>query len=131
MNLEPLANAPLAIQLHAGAAAAAFVLGAVQLTGAKGTTLHRTLGYAWVVLMLAVAVSAFFIHELRLWGSWSPIHLLAILTLAMLPVGVLYARGHNVRGHKRTMLGLFLGALVVAGLFAFAPGRIMYRALFG
>ena len=38
MNLAPLTNAPFAIQLHAYAALAAFVLGVVQLARVKGTT---------------------------------------------------------------------------------------------
>lgn len=131
MTLAPLTHAPVAIQLHAYAAMAAFVLGVVQLAGVKGTGRHRALGYAWVALMLLVAISAFFIHEIRLWGPWSPIHLLAVFTLIMLPLGVMRARAHNVHGHRQTMLGLFLGALVIAGLFTFYPGRIMYQVVFG
>jgi uncharacterized membrane protein len=131
MTLAPLTNAPLPIQLHAYAAMAAFVLGVVQIAGVKGTTRHRALGYTWVGLMLVVAATAFWIHEIRLWGPWSPIHLLAIFTLAMLPLGVYRARRHNVSAHRKTMLGLFLGALVIAGLFTFVPGRIMYNVVFG
>src|SRR5688572_20110549 len=100
MNLAPLTSAPLAIQLHAYAALAAFALGTVQLARVKGTTSHRALGYVWVVLMLVVALSSFWIHDLRVWGPWSPIHLLSILTLVMLPLGLWYARRHKVRGHK-------------------------------
>jgi uncharacterized membrane protein len=131
MNLAPLTNAPFAIQLHAYAALAAFVLGAVQLVRVKGTTQHRALGYTWVGLMLIVAISSFWIHDMRVWGPWSPIHLLSIFTLTMLPLGVHYARRHNVTGHKRTMIGIFAGALIVAGIFTLAPGRIMHRVLFG
>jgi uncharacterized membrane protein len=131
MNLAPLTDAPLTIQLHAYAALAAFALGIVQLARTKGTASHRALGYVWVVLMLIVAGSSFWIHELRLWGPWSPIHLLSIFTLAMLPYGIVMARSHILNAHKRTMLGLFAGALVIAGIFTFAPGRIMYRVLFG
>jgi uncharacterized membrane protein len=29
------------------------------------------------------------------------------------------------------MLGLFFGALVIAGAFTFVPGRIMYKVAFG
>jgi uncharacterized membrane protein len=29
------------------------------------------------------------------------------------------------------MLGLYLGALVVAGVLSFAPGRLLHRARFG
>ncbi len=39
-------------------------------------------------LMAAVAVSSFWIHQIRLLGPWSPIHLLSIFTLVMLPLGV-------------------------------------------
>jgi uncharacterized membrane protein len=131
MNLAPLTNAPFVIQLHAYAALAAFVLGAVQLARVKGTTQHRALGYTWVGLMLVVAISSFWIHDMRVWGPWSPIHLLSIFTLTMLPLGVHYARRHNVTGHKRTMFGIFAGALIIAGIFTLAPGRIMHRVLFG
>ena len=65
------------------------------------------------------------------WGPWSPIHLLSIFTLTMLPLGIYTRARHNVRGHKLTMLGIFFGALVIAGLFTFFPGRIMYKVLFG
>jgi uncharacterized membrane protein len=43
---------------------------------------------------------------------------------------VVCARPH-VRGHKLTILGLFAGALVIAGIFTLSPGRIMYRLAFG
>ena len=131
MDLAPLTNASLPIQLHAYAALGAFVLGAVQLAGVKGTTGHRALGYTWAALMLVVAISSFWVHEIRLWGPWSPIHLLSIFTLVMLPLGVWYARRHSVRGHRSTMIGLYVGALVIAGIFTFVPGRIMHKVLFG
>jgi uncharacterized membrane protein len=131
INLAPLTEAPVVIQLHACAALAALALGIFQVAAPKGTTRHRITGYAWVGLMLVVAVSSFWIHDLRLWGVWSPIHLLSIFTLTMLPLGVHYARHHNVTGHKRTMVSIFAGALVIAGIFTLAPGRIMSRIVFG
>ena len=130
MDLTPLTHAPLPIQLHAYAALGAFALGTVQLLGIKGTTRHRALGYTWAALMLIVAISSFWIHDMRIWGPWSPIHLLSILTLLMLPLGLWYAHNHRVRGHRLTMTGLFLGALVIAGMFTLVPGRIMHKVLF-
>jgi uncharacterized membrane protein len=106
-------------------------LGAVQLAAPKGTIPHRLFGWLWAGLMLAVIISSFFIHEIRLWGIWSPIHLLSVFTLVMLPLAVLAARRHDVRRHQRTMTGLFAGALVVAGIFTFLPGRIMHSLVFG
>lgn len=131
MNLSPLTSAPFAIQIHAYAALSAFVLGVVQLARVKGTAQHRVLGYTWVALMVIVAISSFWIHDMRVWGPWSPIHLLSIFTLLMLPLGVSYARRHNVVGHKSTMASIFAGALIIAGIFTLAPGRIMHRVVFG
>jgi uncharacterized membrane protein len=131
MTLAPLLAASPAIQLHAGAAMSAFVLGIVQLAAPKGTIPHRTLGWVWVLLMLAVSISAFFIHSIRLWGPWSPIHLLAIFTLITLPIAVLQARRHRVKQHRLAMLSLFFGALVIAGAFTLVPGRIMHAVAFG
>jgi|SRR5580700_8237971 uncharacterized membrane protein len=131
MTLAPLLAADGAIRLHAFAAMAAFVLGVVQIGAPKGTIPHRTIGWVWVALMLAVSISAFWIHTIRLWGPWSPIHLLAIFTLVMLPVAVLHARRHRVRQHRIAMLSLFFGALVIAGLFTLFPGRIMHAVVFG
>ena len=131
MSLAPLLNAAPAIPLHAFAAMAAFALGVVQLAAPKGTLPHRTIGWIWVVLMATVAASSFWIHEIRLLGPWSPIHLLSIFTLIMLPIAVIAARRHNVRRHRLAMIGMFTGGLVIAGLFTFLPGRIMHAAVFG
>src|SRR5271154_3077697 len=131
MTLAPLLAASPAIQLHAFAAMAAFAIGIVQLSAPKGTTAHRTVGWLWVSLMLVVSVSAFWIHTIRLWGPWSPIHLLAIFTLITLPIGLLHARHHRVVAHKWTMISIFFGALVIAGVFTFVPGRIMHTVAFG
>jgi uncharacterized membrane protein len=131
MSLAPLLNASPVIQVHAFAAIGAFALGALQLAAPKGTLPHRTVGWTWVVLMLAVAASSFWIHEIRLVGPFSPIHLLSILTLVTVPLAVLAAPRHRVVTHRKAMTSIFLGALVIAGLFTFMPGRIMHQAAFG
>ncbi len=131
MTLAPLWASTSAIQLHAFAAMTAFVLGVVQLISPKGTIPHRALGWIWALLMLAVAASAFWIHQIRLWGSWSPIHLLAIFVLIMVPIAVLHARRHRVAQHRWAMIGIFFGALVIAGAFTLVPGRIMHAVVFG
>jgi uncharacterized membrane protein len=88
MSLEPLLAAPLSTQVHAFTAMAAFALGAVQLAAPKGTLPDRTFGWLWVALLVTVATTSFWIHDLRVWGRWSPIHLLSIFTLIMLPPAV-------------------------------------------
>jgi uncharacterized membrane protein len=131
MTLAPLLDASPIIQVHAAFAFAAIGLGAVQLLAPKGTLPHRTIGWAWSILMILVAGSSLFIHAIRMWGPWSPIHLLSLFTLAVVPIGVLQARRHNVRAHRSTMLWIFTLALVVTGLFTLAPGRIMNQVVFG
>jgi uncharacterized membrane protein len=131
MSLAPLLSAAPEIQVHAFAAMSAFALGIVQLAAPKGTLPHRTLGWIWVALMLVISASSFLIHGIRMWGPWSPIHILSVFTPIMLAVAVVAARSHRVRTHKITMMSVFAGALVLAGLFTLVPGRIMHTALFG
>jgi uncharacterized membrane protein len=131
MSFAPLLDAAPAIPLHAFAAMAALALGIVQFTAPKGTLPHQTLGWIWVGLMAVVAASSFGIHQIRLWGPWSPIHLLSIMVLILLPFAVIAARRHHVSGHRKTMIGIFAGGLVIAGLFTFMPGRIMHGVIFG
>jgi len=131
VTLQPLLDASTAIQVHAFAAMGAFALGIIQLAAPKGTLPHRTFGWTWVGLMTVVCLTSFWIHDLRVWGPWSPIHILSIFTLAMLPLAVLHARRHRVIKHRNAMIAIFAGALLIAGLFTFMPGRIMYKVAFG
>jgi uncharacterized membrane protein len=131
VTLAPLLDASPIIQLHAAFAFVAIGLGAVQLLAPKGTLPHRTLGWAWASLMIFVAGSSLFIHTIRTWGPWSPIHLLSLFTLGVVPLAVLQARRHNVAPHRSAMIWIFSLALVVTGLFTLAPGRIMNKVVFG
>jgi uncharacterized membrane protein len=81
--------------------------------------------------MVLVAGSSLFIHTIRMWGPWSPIHLLSLFTLAVVPLAVFQARRHNVAAHRSAMIWIFTLALVVTGLFTLAPGRIMNKVVFG
>lgn len=131
MSLDPLLDASLAIRIHAFAAMGAFGLGALQLARVKGTPSHRTLGWTWVVLMAIVAISSFWIHDIRHLGPFSAIHILSVYTLVALPLAVVHARRGRIKAHRGSMIGIFVGALVIAGLFTPMPGRIMHRVLFG
>ena len=131
MSLQPLLNAPAAIQIHAYLALAALLLGASQLVMTKGTFRHRLIGWAWVLFMLVVAISSFWIHEIRQFGSFSLIHLLSVWTLISVPFAIIAARQGRIKGHKRAMVSLYFGALVIAGAFTLLPGRVMHEAVFG
>ncbi|WP_309084972.1 DUF2306 domain-containing protein [Chelativorans sp.] len=131
MSLEPLYDAPLVIRVHAIAAMAAILLGAIQLFRTKGTASHRLFGYSWAILMLVVAGSSLWIHEWRLLGPWSPIHLLSMLVLVAVPIGVWNAHQHRVDKHRAGMIKLYGLALILTGLFTLLPGRIMHSVVFG
>jgi uncharacterized membrane protein len=131
LTLAPLVSAPAIIQFHAAFALAAIGLGVVQFLAPKGTLPHRTLGWTWAALMILVAGTSLFIHRIRTWGPWSPIHLLSLFTLAVVPLAVMRARRHDIPSHRQAMIWIFTLALVVTGLFTLAPGRIMNKAVFG
>lgn len=128
---NPLMAAAQPIPLHAVAALVAAGLGAFQILRPKGTRHHRLLGYVWVALMATVAFTGLFIHALRMFGLFSPIHLLSLFTLYSLWRAIAQARRGDIAGHRRTMLLLFWLALALTGAFTFWPGRIMYKVVFG
>ncbi len=132
MTLLPLLEANPAIQIHAISAIAAALLGALVLWRRKGTALHKALGRIWIVLMLVTATSALFIHEIRLIGPFSPIHLFSLFTYVSIVQG-LYAImvKRDVARHRAEMQGLYVGALMLAGAFTLLPGRRMHMVLFG
>ena len=129
-NLSLLAAASPAVQAHVAAVALAIVIGGVLFAGVKGTRLHRWLGWSWVVFMAVTAVSSLFIRQINT-GHFSWLHLFAGWTLLAMPIAIVAVRRRKVRLHARTMTGLFVGGLVVAGGFAFMPGRLMWSVFFG
>ena len=126
-----LFNETQPIPLHAIMAIVAVILGGIQLSMKKGGPIHKLLGRIWVGLMLFVAISSFFIHEIKLWGVYSPIHLLSFLTIFTLGVGIYFVRVGNVKRHKQLMIATYFFALIVAGFFTLYPGRVMHQILIG
>lgn len=125
MSLDALFEADPVIQFHVACATGALILGAVQWLGPKGTLPHRTLGVVWAGLMALTALSAIFIREVNP-GQFSLIHLLIPLTLFGL-VGLARSVRKTARKgqHHRLVMTLYFGALIVPGLFAFLPGRLL------
>ena len=119
------------IPLHAIMAMISIILGGIQLSMKKGGAIHKFLGRIWVGLMLIVAISSFFIHEIRLWGAYSPIHLLSLWTIFSLGLGIYFVRVGNIKRHKQVMIGLYFFALILTGFFTLMPGRVMHQILIG
>ena len=117
-----------AIWIHLSAAVAALVLGATIFLARKGTLLHKVSGRIWAGLMLVTAVSTVWIKGD---GSYSWIHLLSIATVLIL-AGVVYAAiAGRVQRHRQGVIGLYAGSLIVAGLFALMPQRLLGKMLWG
>jgi uncharacterized membrane protein len=76
--------------------------------------------------MSIVAVSSLWIPSF-LHFTW--IHLFTLLTVVALPLGIWRIRHGDVAGHARAMKSLFVGALVIAGLFTLLPGRLLGNLL--
>lgn len=131
MNPSPLFATSAAIQIHVYAALLALVIGLAQFALRRGSPWHRRFGWGWITLMVATAVSSFFIHEIRLVGLWSPIHLLSLYTLVMLVLAVRALRRGKPREHGTIMASLFVFALIGAGAFTLLPGRLMHVVIFG
>lgn len=135
MNLELLLHAPLAVQVHVATVVPAFVLGTWQIFfSTKGVLLHRIVGYTYLTLMTITAISTLFIHQINPNGpffglSW--IHLFVPLTLYGVVGAIATARRHDIKGHRRAMIGVYVGALLIAGGLAFMPGRMMHQVVFG
>jgi uncharacterized membrane protein len=129
-NLALLARQPAVILVHISAALTALVIGVGLMWGPKGTAIHRGFGWAWVIAMMTTALSSFFIHQINPHG-FSPIHAFSAYVSIGVPMGVAFARRHNIRAHRRMMTGNFLFGLIVAGAFTFVPGRLMWQVFFG
>lgn len=131
MSLEPLTSASAVIQIHAWTAIVGVLLGAVVLWQRKGTRPHRFLGRVWFIAMLVAVGTSFFIHVLRTWGAWSPIHVLSVVTLALMARAYIAIRKRHVPLHNKLMKACYYNALLLAAFFTFMPGRIMYEVVFG
>ena len=81
MTLGPLGAA------HVTAAIVALALGLVVLLATKGSPLHRLFGLGYVAAMVVVNATALGLYRLN--GQFGPFHALALLSLAVVTMGVL------------------------------------------
>lgn len=115
-----------AIIIHLFLALAAVALGPFALLARKGSRPHRGFGYAWVTLIVGVALSSAFIRSFNLpnLAGYTPIHLFSIVSVGFIVLALVYIGRGNLRGHQRAMRGVYIGACI-AGVFAFLPGRYL------
>jgi uncharacterized membrane protein len=126
----PLLSAPWSVQIHVAAALAAIVVGALIFLLRKGSGFHRVLGWTWVSAMIVVAATSIAMIA-DFGGGINPLHAFTALTVISLWAGLTGIRRGDVRRHAGSMVGLYVGGLVIAGAFAFIPGRTMWQVFFG
>jgi uncharacterized membrane protein len=132
-NLSLIADTSMVIKIHLISIAGALVVGTVLMSGVKGTTLHRTLGWIWSVFMIGTAATTMFIHaspSMPRVGPFGPLHIFSVAVLTLTPLALYRARKGKWLAHGMTMTGIFFGGLIVAGLFTFFPGRLIYSVFF-
>jgi uncharacterized membrane protein len=109
-------------------------IGAVQFFRRKGSLRHKQLGKIYMLLMLGTSlvtlsmpaqVGPQFLHHFGF------IHVFSILGLIGVPTAYLAARRGYVRAHAFAMIALYIGGILIAGAFAFSPGRMLHGWLFG
>ena len=127
----------LIIYIHAMLALLAVPLGLYIFKTKKGTRKHRMLGRIWVTFLMIVSLTAIFIQAINP-GQYSLIHLLIPWTIGSLIYSIWYIKKFKKTkierykfAHMYSMIGVYVGALLVAGAFTLMPGRFFHEILFG
>ena len=120
--------------LHLATVIPAFALGAFQLLRRKGTPIHKLLGKIYMILMLATAFITLAMPAQvgpRVLGHFGFIHIFSLLALVNVPTAYIAIRRGNIKLHRANMISLYVGGILIAGAFAFSPGRMLHEWLFG
>ena len=119
--------------LHLSTILPAFVIATYLLINKKGSTLHKALGKAYMGLMLFTAIITLFMPAKvgsAFVGHFGFIHIFSLSVFVSVPMAYLAARAGNMKLHIGNMIGLYVGGILIAGAFAFSPGRLMHTWLF-
>lgn len=120
--------------LHLATVVPAFGIGLLQLARGKGTRAHKLLGRVYMMLMIATGLITLFMPAEvgpRFLNHFGFIHVFSFLALINVPAAYIAARRGNIKLHRFNMLALFFGGILIAGAFAFSPGRMLHEWLFG
>jgi len=120
--------------LHLGTVFPAFLIGTFLLLNRKGTPAHKVLGKIYMSLMLVTALVTLFMSAgvgPTLLGHFGFIHLFSFLVFYSVPTAYLALRAGNIKKHRDSMIGLYVGGILIAGGFTFVPGRLLHSWLIG
>jgi len=111
-----------------------FLIGTYLLLTKKGTKTHKILGRIYMVLMMITAIVTLFMPAHvgpRILGHFGWIHTFSFLTIYTVPTAYWAIKKGDVKSHKRKMIILYFGAIILAGGFTFFPGRYLHDLFFG
>lgn len=122
------------MNLHLVTVVPSFIIGTLLLIIKKGTTIHKGFGRVYMVLMLFTACVTLFMPAdvgPQFLNHFGWIHSFSFLTIYTVPTAYLAIKKGNVKVHKRKMILLYFGAIIIAGGFTFVPGRYLHSVFFG
>lgn len=122
------------ISYHLATILPAFAIGTYLMVRRKGDRLHRTLGKSYLLLLLVTALITLTMPAQvgpRLFDHFGFIHVFSVLALYLVPTALIAARRGAISVHRKKMIGLYVGGLVIAGAFAFMPGRMLHSWITG
>jgi len=120
--------------IHLSTVLPAFFIGTVLLFMRKGTPLHKLSGKLYMCLMLGTALLTLFMSARvgpQFFGHFGYIHLLSLLVIWTVPRAWFAIQRGDIKVHRNAMISLYVGGLMIAGGFAFFPGRLLHEWLFG
>jgi len=119
--------------LHLATVIPAFGIGTLQLLKRKGTPIHKRLGRIYMMLMMATALITLAMPAQvgpQFLQHFGFIHAFSLLALFSVPTAYFAARRGELNVHRASMIALYIGGILIAGAFAFAPGRMLHGWLF-
>ena len=120
--------------LHLATVVPAFAIGLFQLLRRKGTRTHKLLGRVYMVLMMATGLITLLMPAQvgpRFLNHFGFIHIFSFMALLSVPFAYVAVRRGNIIAHRAAMISLYVGGILIAGAFAFSPGRMLHAWLFG
>lgn len=119
--------------LHLATVVPAFFIGGLQFLKRKGTATHRLLGKVYMACMLTTGFITLAMPAHvgpQFLNHFGMIHIFSLMALISVPTAYFAARHGDIRIHRYSMISLYIGGILIAGAFAFSPGRMLHEWLF-
>jgi len=119
--------------LHLATILPAFLIATYLLINRKGSPLHKALGKTYMGLMLFTAMVTLFMPAqvgTAFFSHFGFIHIFSFSVFLTVPMAYFAARTGKLKLHIGNMIGLYMGGILIAGAFAFSPGRLLHTLMF-